>query len=64
VRNSVAGKLRKPFLLAALRGRTIFELGEFTGLPIDLDRSGVLLDDNMVAQRQTKKAASARKSGR
>jgi hypothetical protein len=29
------------------------EFGEFTGLGIDLDRSGVLLDDNVVAQRET-----------
>src|SRR5258708_12609473 len=30
------------------------EFGEFAGLGVGLDRSGMLLDDNVVAQRETK----------
>ena len=30
------------------------EFGKFAGLSIDLDRSAMLLDDNVVAQRETK----------
>ena len=41
-----------------------FDFGELTGPGIDLDRSGVLLDDNVVAQRQTKTGSFARWLGR
>ena len=46
-----------------MRGRMTF-FGELTGPGIDLDRSGVLLDDNVVAQRQTKTGSFARWLGR
>src|SRR5207249_3389081 len=36
------------------------EFGEFTGLGVDLDRPAMLLDDNVVAQRETKTRSLAR----
>src|SRR3984957_2303697 len=40
------------------------EFGEFAGASIDLDRSGVLLDDNVVAQREAKTGSFAGGLGR
>ena len=42
---------------AAARGRTILKLGKFTGLSIDLDRPAMLLDDDVVTDRQAKTGA-------
>jgi hypothetical protein len=40
------------------------EFGKFAEAGVDLDRSGVLLDDNVVAQRETKTRSFAGGLGR
>ena len=37
---------------APVRGRTILDLGELTGLRIDLNRPAMLLDDDVVTNGQ------------
>ena len=51
-------------LVAAMSRKNDLELGEFAGAGIDLDRSAVLLDDNVVAQRETKTRSFAGGLGR